>query len=370
MVVDEVRHLVPVRVAQRVDHVRLRPRRSGRVADLSGVPVEELHLRPSEGRSQHCTLHRSPLIVGRVEGRAASHADPDRRHRRLAGWRDAGESRLARLHNYRETRQSASNTGGQVVAQCIDVDHARSGDYVETRLAAIGTNGGFLESSCRLIGPGVVDRGERVSDSGPILCGLGRRDRPQCEVVDHVAFVAVPGNLSLEVCCCRSGRDAVCQFGEVADGLRKRCLAESSPDVFFARRVRGSEFLNATTRVGMSAQCIKRGPDGVLLIAVPRGPRVGVRVYVSKERHHGGPCLVEQGREVRITARVLRKPLPDSSLLTRSAAELAGCSESAVLVGADAVDGLAGGDKGLPLRTFERGPHSVWVVHPIEERAH
>ena len=54
-------------MAQRVDHVRLRPRRSGRVADLSGVPVEELHLRPSEGRPQHCTLHRSPLIVGRVE---------------------------------------------------------------------------------------------------------------------------------------------------------------------------------------------------------------------------------------------------------------------------------------------------------------
>src|SRR5699024_10856020 len=120
--------------------------------------------------------------------------------------------------------------------------------YVETCLSAVGANCGLLECSCRLINPRVIDRAERVSDSGPILCGLGRRDCPQCEVVNHVALVAVPSDLRLEVCCCRSGHYTVCQLGEVADGPRKPRLAEGSPDVVFTRHVRGSEFFNATTR--------------------------------------------------------------------------------------------------------------------------
>lgn len=118
----------------------------------------------------------------------------------------------------------------------------------------------LLESPRRLIDPGIIERAKRSGHRGPVLRGLGRRDRSQCEVINHVTLIAVPCNLSLEVCRRFGRRRAVCQFGEVAYGPCERRLPEGRPDIVFPRRVYGSEALDPITRVRVSRERTECSP--------------------------------------------------------------------------------------------------------------
>ena len=79
------------------------------------------------------------------------------------------------------------------------------------------------------------------------------------------------------------------------------------------------------------------------------------------------PCLIQQGRNVRVAPRAVCEPSPNFGPGALPGTKLGRGRERPVFRWVEAVGGAARLDEGVPLRSAEAGDGGIWPVKPLQQ---